>query len=87
MIISRIGVCNSFVRYILKNIKYQSVDKHIERSMVLTATGSLGSINSTEATPSGDWISPDTVGWKQWKKSRNENKRKSIGIECGKVNQ
>jgi len=49
--------------------------------MVLTATGSLGSMNSTEATPSGDWISPDTVGWKQWEKSRKENKCKSGGMD------
>lgn len=61
--------------------KNSSLYKHIESSMVLTATGSLGSMNSTEATPSGDWISPDTVGWKQWENSRKENKCKSGGMD------
>jgi len=30
--------------------------------MLLTATGCLGSMNSTEATVTGDSISPETVG-------------------------
>lgn len=45
--------------------------------MLLTATGSLGSMSSTEATPIGDWISPETVGCKHWKQSRYEKKSKS----------
>lgn len=31
-------------------------------NLKLTATGSLGSTNSTDATPIGDWISPVMVG-------------------------
>ena len=45
--------------HILKFLSRSSGEQNLN---ILTATGSLGSINSTEATPIGDWISPEIVG-------------------------
>ena len=45
-------------------------EKFVENNKTLTATGSLGSMNSTSATPIGDWISPIIVGWKKWKEKK-----------------
>ena len=54
--------------------------------MLLTAIGSLGSINSTEARPIGDWISPTTVGWKQQDDRRKINSWWNISWSELKIN-
>lgn len=44
----------------------------------LTATGSLGSTNSTDAIPIGDWISPVMVGCIDDEKYLNQHLARKI---------